>query len=332
MHANPEVQILTYGLLVTSPASNTAVSPEILDCLASNIQYLHDHAEAHERGEILSITRRLLRRLRNSALAIRRSVKDDSVGQTCSKTLESYTSFTKRFYDFLKGEMSTGVSYPRHILGLLSLQLLLDLAPDCDAALVDAGLVATLVNLVLDPFEDVRAAATNLLLSLSCNFSEFVADAINPHFLQHLEAMTIRTGRADHADAFGRLVALRSLCATQVRAVPTCLKDGLIEHLRRLEQLTSPQSGAELRPGCSTAIHGEMLSVSYRLRYSIVPADNMSHLASLLLSICASVWTQVRGQLCVDSPERTTEIDDEMADEGPKDLLAYSWRALRDSR
>lgn len=50
-----------------------------------------------------------------------------------------------------------------------------------------------------------------------------------------------------------------------------------------------------------------------------------------MLSICWSVWFGVHDVLCVDSPEREHEdLDEDLA--GPKDVLSFSWRALRESR
>lgn len=51
-----------------------------------------------------------------------------------------------------------------------------------------------------------------------------------------------------------------------------------------------------------------------------------------IVAICENVWTKVTPVLCIDSPEGHTDelIDDFMV--GPKDLLSYSWRALKDSR
>lgn len=51
-----------------------------------------------------------------------------------------------------------------------------------------------------------------------------------------------------------------------------------------------------------------------------------------IVAICESIWTKVTPVLCIDSPEGHTDelIEDFMV--GPKDLLSYSWRALKDSR
>ena len=53
---------------------------------------------------------------------------------------------------------------------------------------------------------------------------------------------------------------------------------------------------------------------------------------STVLEVCITIWDMVRSILCIDSPETAYEAEDDDGKEGPKDRLAYSWRALRDSR
>lgn len=49
-------------------------------------------------------------------------------------------------------------------------------------------------------------------------------------------------------------------------------------------------------------------------------------------SICNKIWLEVKPVLCVDSPEGHTDEPVEDLAVGPKDILSYSWRALRESR
>ena len=331
--ANPEVQILTYGLLVSSPAGNAVVLPEVLECIDLSVRYLHDHSDAHERSEILSITKRLLTRLHDSKSAIQRSAKNVASDGKASVTLEKYTVFTQSFYRFLKDELDTGLSYPRHILSLLSLQHFLDLSIESDLVSGDEGLVRALISLVLDPFEDVRDNATSILLKLTSFNNEVVESALSDGFLRKVEALVVKTGRADHADAAGRILALRSLCVSSLNRVQLSSDcTDLVKAVWRLEQSTSSDSGFQLRPGCAVSIHADLLGVSYRLRYLGDQNDQVLHFDVSLVQVCLNVWDQVRAQLCVDSPETASEVEDELNDEGPKDLLAFCWRALRDSR
>lgn len=48
--------------------------------------------------------------------------------------------------------------------------------------------------------------------------------------------------------------------------------------------------------------------------------------------VCERIWEEVKPVLCVDSPEGHTDEPVEDLNVGPKDILSYSWRALRESR
>ena len=51
-----------------------------------------------------------------------------------------------------------------------------------------------------------------------------------------------------------------------------------------------------------------------------------------ILFVCDRVWEEVKPVLCIDSPEGHTDDPIEDLTVGPKDILSYSWRALRESR
>lgn len=53
---------------------------------------------------------------------------------------------------------------------------------------------------------------------------------------------------------------------------------------------------------------------------------------SRILNVCQNIWLEVKSVLCVDSPEGHTDEAMNDLDVGPKDVLSYSWRALRESR
>ncbi|KIW90444.1 uncharacterized protein Z519_09090 [Cladophialophora bantiana CBS 173.52] len=332
MAADPEVRTLTYGLLVSSPATNAIVLPETLECIATSMKYLHDDADAHERGEILSITKRLLRRLQNSRLTLRKSAHLLHNDKDVDAILDSYRSFTKTFYTFLKEELNTGISYPRHILGLLSLQYLLDLGMGLDMFSSDKGLTTVLVCLVLDPFEDVRSIAAAILQRLAIEGKSLVTSAKHHSLLERVEALAVKTLRADHADAMGRLCALQSFRLSPLNGPhPDALDTDMIKVIRRLEQSITGQEAIELKPGCVIPIHALLLATHYRLRHLKRQGEEIAYICSTLVNVCGDIWNQVRLQLCVDSPETASEVEGEITSEGPKDLLSYSWRALRDS-
>ena len=60
--------------------------------------------------------------------------------------------------------------------------------------------------------------------------------------------------------------------------------------------------------------------------------DEWRSVNSRIASICDRIWHEVKPVLCVDSPEGHTDEPVEDLVVGPKDILSYSWRALRESR
>ena len=150
---------------------------EVLQCLLGSFRYLHDDNDAHERGEVISITRRLLRRLENSRAHLwkkqPRLTEDED-------TLRQYDDFLRQLGNLLLLEMDPGVSYQRHILALHTLQLLLQVAPD--PSLDSQSLAYSLSNLILDPFDDVRSLAATLLKDLT----KLTFDGVTPPFVFEL--------------------------------------------------------------------------------------------------------------------------------------------------
>ncbi|KAL2424894.1 hypothetical protein ABEF91_003824 [Exophiala dermatitidis] len=332
--SSAEIRILAYNLLTSSPPGNTVVSEGALECILSSIKYLHDDADAHERGEILSITRRLLRRIQLSFSALRKANGSQTKVEAAATTEAQYKSFHRRFYRFLKTELQTGVPYSRHSLSLHSLRYLSETSIIPDILKDDRELISSLCCLAIDPFDDVRNTASRLLQFLSTNNPNLVDDILNAEFLSRLGLMAAKTVRADHADGMGRLLALSG--STRCFNVAACDEEGatadtcLSVPLSMLERLIAETK--DFKPGSKHPIHAYMLAIHYRLR-DLKARDSALPDADVLriYRICASIWDHVRSQLCVDSPETSSELEDEDTDGGPKDLLAYSWRALRDS-
>jgi hypothetical protein len=89
------------------------------------------------------------------------------------------------------------------------------------------------------------------------------------------------------------------------------------------------------------SLHARLLALRYLLQDQKSPVGAYEHEARMSLDgetltgriifLCQQVWEKVRGRLCVDSPENAeNDVGDEVI-AGPKDILSYSWRGLRDS-
>jgi hypothetical protein len=316
--ATTRVRLQAYDLLTASFETTVPVPEEALQYLfvTDTLRYLHDDNDPHERGEMLSITRRFLRRL--------------GTGNFNPKHPNGSSDYDKLFIDrlqsFLTQELSPGVSYTRHALALNVLHCLIDI-PALRKVVRVNDLFQPTLGLIFDPFDDVRSTAalvaTNLLASLQ---NDTNATNVSLQLLKDTETVSYSTCRQDHADATGRLWALFMLDNTLLFTK---------SELNKPEEIMRTISGritgylekcTTLTPGVDFPLHALLYALYHGLAY--VP-EHLWSLSPPLLKICQKLWILVQPHLCVDSPETTT---DEMEDRGPKDLLAYAWRALRDSR
>ncbi|KAK4948093.1 hypothetical protein LTR10_013147 [Elasticomyces elasticus] len=328
MVASSDIRILAYALLMANPSTNAILDADALDCIVSSLKYLHEDADAHERGEILSITKRLSSRIQTSYTSLCKKSAQNNDDET-NTVLRRYRTFSTRFFDFLKEELGAGISYPRHILSLQSLKYFFSLSIDPHTFDGDVVLTSSLCNLTLDPFEEVRVHAATLLRVLTMRNPTMVYRVGGSDFLQEVERLAVQTVRGDHADGLGRLLGVLSSLSNADEPVESAVKTAIMRSISRLENATS--NGSNLRPGSTFPIHGHLLALYYQLQ-DLQGHCGQDFIASRVFSICHRIWEEAQPQLCVDSPETATEVADDEGTEGPKDLLAYSWRALRDSR
>ena len=312
--ASPSVRVHAYNLLTTSFGTIAAIPVDVLQCLLGSFRYLHDDNDAHERGEVIGITRRLLRRLESSRAHLLK--KQQRLTQDEDALRQYYDDFLRQLRNFLLLEMDPGVSYQRHILALHTLQLLLQIAPN--PSLYSQSLGCSLSNLILDSFDDVRSLAATLLKDLT----ELTFGGATPPFvlglLRKVEGLSAKSCRHDHADAAGQLWAM-------VISQEGLAGEAQVALFDRLQERTTTSN--DLTPCSSFALHATLLGLAYGLGAGV---NTMEDMWVTLIKVCKEVWAMLRPQLCVDSPETATDETGENG--GPKDLLSYSWRALRDSR
>lgn len=331
-HGSAPVRTRACELLLSSTSPNSPLPTAALTCLTANLGHLHDDIDAYHRGELLSILRRFLTRIQQSHRALENSRMDDA---QC-KTLHEYNKFYDRYFLFITQELSAGSSYPRHILALQ----LLDLASKTTLAksamqeklFSDQIMLSNLFRLVLDPYEDVRALATEIISRVALeepHHSKNTIRALDPSTT--ISSLAATTNRADHADALGRVLSLVSTQGSSEN------RDGLpaaeFERLARLsQQFTSHVLPLPVFEVSSVfPLHGVILGIAYMVE-KLTNGDTAKYapLINELLKGCQNIWILSQSHLCIDSPEMESESI-ETDNSGPKDRLAYAWRALRDS-
>lgn len=146
-------------------------------------------------------------------------------------TLHHHEDFISWYVAFLKSELAPTVSYQRHITALKAIMFIIkpSLLPggittcssELRGLLVDATWFRSVLDLIMDPFDDVRETAALLLMSLSLENGDLeLQKQIEKlrrtpteelqRFCQKADELARRTARADHSDGAAR--SLELLC------------------------------------------------------------------------------------------------------------------------
>lgn len=413
LHKEPSIRIGTLSLLITAPSTTKPLSSPALWTILRGLPYMHAESDPQIRGELLSLTRKLIERLRGGMSKTKQdAVHDRAKGGPPADTsnLESYPflqaksisdkrefdsrTFLETYLNFLEEELRPTASYQRHITALKALSLVLhsgvdprisdtsspktegDLAPwPCSLDVFRPSLFRLLVDLLLDPFEDVRATSLSLLNLFPRDFlmtdSHPAADGSSVissrliDALEKAERLASNTSRADHADTVARLYHVLFTLAKQCSLPPELSwytsKAGVVNFiLKKLEAKLSRPGGLFTSSMRDAPLHGyvsalrfvmtlvefvssELISISRYIVtttqfYSTVsdPSDkaysSWRSVQERILSVCDRIWDEVKPVLCIDAPEGHSNEPVDDLNVGPKDILSYSWRALRESR
>ncbi|KAL8967630.1 MAG: hypothetical protein Q9183_002824 [Haloplaca sp. 2 TL-2023] len=265
-HANPEVRSVAFALTISSSSVKQPFASTTLKALESALPYYHAEASPKIRQEVLATIRRLFQRLFGSLNRMSTKIMQQQVngehhaskiaGESTLK-LELYhqhLAFYNWYSRFLSGELSPGAPYQRHLLALKVIEsltvgelhqrfgakdstsnLAMEEAPH---VFFSDELLMSLIDLILDPFDDVRELAASILHNVpEAVWSELSSRRVSERSLQLAEGpkdcqattntacsadellllpLVLRratckmqqSGRADHADGFGRLYSL----------------------------------------------------------------------------------------------------------------------------
>ncbi|KAK1971837.1 hypothetical protein LY78DRAFT_688694 [Colletotrichum sublineola] len=268
------------------------------------------------------------------------------------ESLKQHVEFLAWYIGFLRSELIPTASFQRHFTSLRAIAFILKLEADLaktwetedDEALFfnlfEDKWTRTLLDLIMDPFDDVRENSTSVLKSLFADkrFKCLVGTQGVSHtleeFLLRAEDIARRTARADHADGVARTNELLFRFYHG--------RDAQIEHISKLvDLLESKLTLAEGDLGnavLEAPVHGYFASLRYiwqataDMNFTPSELESMASLESRIFECCQRIWAAVRDILCDDSPEG--HLPQELEDlEGldTKDLLSYSFRAIHES-
>ncbi|KAL3463956.1 putative death-receptor fusion protein-domain-containing protein [Aspergillus heterothallicus] len=373
-HHDFNIKLAALSLLIMAPSTTKPLSSGAIRVIIKSLPSLHAESDPGSRGEILSLARGLIIRLKGGVLANKENPvqyktankklvpifeRDDDETQACMKD----------YMRFLLADLRPTASYHRHSMALKTIVLLLDSGLDeryvgsvsnkpehreikwkFHLEIFNPSLERLLVDLLMDPFDEVRSTALHLL-KLFPKPVLFVGSGRNtekPELLIALDKagqLASNTSRADHADTVARLYSVIFYTANSREPSETDWSDtklGVVETvLKKLEdKLSSPEGlfNSALR---DAPLHGYLCALRYIVSspnfYTFVSSEispgfrNWRTIHNRISDICDRVWDEVKPQLCIDSPEGHAAEDIEDLEVGPKDILSYSWRALRES-
>ena len=355
-------RIAALNLLLTSPTTTKPLTKATFVALKQSLPALHSDTDANFRSELFGITQRLVDRLRAvTAVASRNNKADDT-------TLSTHIDYLKWYLSFLRMELRPCASYQRHISALKCLELVQRSGIDrtvsqafwsksavghavwpAEMLVVTPETQSILLDLLLDPFDDVRATAASIL-RLSESAAQKLRDVDRGHdklmsVLHAAEELSRRSGRADQADGVAHLYAIlfdQAITDSSESQSWSHSRYGVVEHLvSQIENILSLLETDSTKAVTSHPLHGVLSSIRYILDrpdlYILIQQDeNFNGWQSIFKRLHLGMertWKDVHHILCNDAPEgyMPEDLEDDDAALTTKDVLSYSWRALKET-
>lgn len=377
VHSSHEVRSFAMSLLITSSSTTKPYSSMAFGLLRKHLRSCHADPDAKFRYEILAHSKKMVKRIKGAIsvlqkdigrLAIKASKVDANgtpvnthIGRGAKQianageawlraTLKDHEDFYSWYLDFLAHELVPTASYQRHISALKSLVNVVRLGKDSPSSAEqslyrDPRWIRIILDLVMDPFDDVRETATALLMLYPSDCIQTETEYggkqsgsrpldILAEFCARAAELASRTSRADHSDGTARALGL--LCAWQ-----DALSPRLLLLSRTLDELEEKITVAETDLGqavMAVPVHGTFAATRYmwevlmQSRYSSDELQLLSELQIRIVKLCSRIWDSVSYVLCDDSPEgHLPEELEEIEGLDTKGLLSYSFRAIHES-
>lgn len=375
-HPAPDVRSLAVSLIISSNSTTKPFTETSLQLLKTHLPHFFSDPGARFRMELLSKLKQMYKRARGALPVLRKAIErldtldtqnpavKGKISQSTEvtrtwpreklqKCWDQHREFLSWVLQFLKSELIPTASYQRHYsvvrATLLIIKVELDDGKAWDSTtddfpffdMFDVKWTRALLDLIMDPFEDVRASSSEVLRLLYTDkrFGNIVSNrgaaSILTEFLSRAEVLAKRTARADHSDGVARCYEL--LCR---------FRDGPGERLLVVAGLVDLLEGklslAELDLGkavLEAPAHSYFASLRFvwqsmiEGKYSDAELECLVSMQNRLVKCCQRIWAAVKHVLCDDSPEGHMPQELEEADGlDTKDVLSYSFRAVHEAR
>ncbi|KAH9827697.1 putative death-receptor fusion protein (DUF2428) [Teratosphaeria destructans] len=321
---------------MTRPFSRTAFR-----LIKRNLGHFFADTDADFRSDVFGYVQRLLDRIRAiTAVLVRQSAQRSD--PALAEIMDNHRSFLTWLLHFTVWELRPTSSYQRHISALKCLSILVRSGLDphiqpghlsksarretCwpfNLQILTTESCRTLLDLLVDPFDDVRQTAASIL---AIGLASMRDQAWLRLALGRAEDAMLNTGRADQADGVAHAYSLLHASMKRNGDLDVVRRDlyGKLEHALITAQADLPRA-VQRYP-----LHGLLTSIRYVLANSEEEqrVNSLSRLAPLL----QAVWNVVKPILCNDAPEGyLPENFEETIDVSTKDTLSFCWRALKEA-
>jgi hypothetical protein len=346
---NRSARLAGLSLFVASNSQTKAFQPAVLKQLEYALPHLHADTDAFARSELFSLTQRMFDRIRSATTVLARTPSESDKSADAQASIEAHRMFIEWYSRFIAWELRPTSSYQRHISALKCLSLLLRSGVDAgvprnepskpahdnalwpfNVAVVDSGLRRSLLDLLMNSFEEVRQTAASILELCTSSRLASADDARKSLELakDRAIAMMLSSGRADHADGVAYMYGLSYALAESSddrHSVLTALLD-------ETEEMLHVADSDLARAVDKFPLHGLLTSLRYVLLRCDLSTDSYPDLHERIRQILQHVWIVVKPTLCDDAPEGHVPEDmDDAPDISTKDILSYCWRALKEA-
>lgn len=374
IHPSTIVRSSAFSVLVLSLSSTRPYPLNSLEAIKENLAILHTDTDAKFRNELFANTKYMLERLKGATSLLTREiifldtqkpaetagpvtneVKED-VRARLEQHLKEHKSFLQWYLSFLAKELVPTASYQRHTTALKAIEIALKTGlQECQTAsttptpgpdqswrkqeVFTQTMVRLLLDLLLDPFEEVRNCSLAVLkyAPRAC-FGKAIQTEHGdvPKLLFELAAKakdaSARTGRADFADGLAYTYVL------QFRFFETAeQRHALFRGLLDAVEADIVTASEDLEKAAHVApVHGQFATIRQLWDLMSTPAESeyeiMQQLQERLVKSCLDSWNTVKDILCNDSPEgHVLPGSNPSNDVDIKSILSYCFRACHES-
>ncbi|KAI8953930.1 putative death-receptor fusion protein-domain-containing protein [Xylaria longipes] len=275
--------------------------------------------------------------------------------KSLTDTLREHEEFIGWYSCFLKGELVPSASYQRHITALRAMNYFLKSSPVQNDQtsitrrpanlLIDNTWFRSILDLIMDPYDDVRETATSLIMllqpggSMSGPPSQVNGLPSAPieelrMFCRRANELALKTARADHCDGAARSQQLLCRWSSNFEEAAGVLEAIFSDLEQKLCAAEKDLAAAVIE----APVHGDFASLGYiwssftGIQLDQHYLETLDKFQDRAISCCQRVWRTVQHILCDDSPEgHLPEELQQIEGLDTKDLLSYSFRAIHES-